>query len=100
MPEGAAPNTRERHLQAFRGLRGGTNLDLARLGLLADRQHEAQHAVLVARRDRGRVDALAEVEAPKVGASAALAGEPGGALLCARAALGADGQYLTLDVDV
>ena len=82
------------------GSRRGLHLDLAGLGLLADREHDAQHAVLVARRDRGGVDALAEVETTQVHAAAALAGQPGGALLVARGALGADGQHLTLDVDV
>src|SRR3954447_25570786 len=72
------------------GARGTLHRDLAWLRRLAHRDHDAQHAVLVARRDAVRVDALPEVELTQEGAGAALTGEPLHALLAARRALRPD----------
>ena len=80
---------------------GGAGLhgDLARLRLLAHRDRDAQHAVVVGRADVLGVDAVAEVQLAQERAARALVGEPLDAL-AAGGALGADGEQLTVEVDV
>src|SRR5258708_38442428 len=68
------------------GARGGADLDLARLGLLADRDAQLEHAVGVAGPDRVRVQGVREPDAPSEAAEQPLAYDPGlglGALLLA-----------------
>src|SRR6185437_13048273 len=83
---------------ASRGTAG--HRDLARLGLLAHGDGDAEHAIRVRRRDAFGVDALAEAQLAQERAGLTLPGDPLHAVTVRQRALGADGQQLTVDVDV
>ena len=76
------------------------DLNLARLGFLADRDDQAEHAVVVRGGDVCRVHTLTEAELAEVGTRRSLLNEPLDSLDAGCSALGADGQQLTVDVDV
>ena len=79
---------------------GVADRDLARLGLLGDRDGQLQHTVGVARLDPVERDAVPQGELAREGAARPLVGEPGDVLLGLALALRADGEGALLHVDV
>ena len=76
------------------------DVDLARLGAFGERNRHGEHAVLVGRRDRRRVNAFAERQLSAVGAEEPLVGQPLHGVLGTGGAVRRDGQGAVVDVDI
>src|SRR5580692_9624796 len=103
-PESAAPGFAGRSglvgrlgLAELLGLAGGADRDLARLGLLADRDADLEHAFAVAGLDRVGVEVVAEPDAPGEAAEPALAGDRVLTLGLGLLAGGAHGEHALVD---